>query len=114
MALYGIKDNKCLQPIVESVSVTTSKLVDSSAYASNVLVGEYPEGFTRSNCIPIAVGGLRGDNRWFFGFRDSSYQEQYAVALEADGVRVYRFAENGSKVNGSPVSLYVYLMKHTD
>ena len=114
MALYGIKDNKCLQPIVESVSVTTSKIVDSSAYAYNVLVGEYPEGFTRSNCIPIAVGGLRGDNRWFFGFRDNSYQEQYAVVLEEDGVRVYRFAENGSKVDKNPISLYVYLMKYTD
>lgn len=114
MTLYGIKDNKCLQPIVERVSVTTSKLIDSSAYAYNVLVGEYPEGFTRSNCIPIAVGGPRGDDRWFFGFRDDSYQEQYAVKLEDDGVRVYRFAEDASNVNGSSVDIYVYLMKYTD
>lgn len=114
MALYGIKDNKCLQPIVESVSVTTYKVVDSSAYAYNILVGEYPAGFTKSNCIPIAVGGLRGDRRWFFGFRDNSYQEQYAVTLEDDGVCVYRFAEDGSKVNGSSVFLYVYLMKYAD
>lgn len=114
MALYGVKDNKCLQPIVEMVSATTSKIIDSSAYAYNVLVGEYPEGFRKDNCIPIAVGGLRGDNRWFFGFRDNSYQEQYAVVLEDDGVRVYRFAENGSKVDGSSVTLYVYLMRYTD
>lgn len=114
MALYGIKDNKCLQPIVESVPVTTSKIIDSSSYAYNALVGEYPEGFTKSNCIPIAVGGLRGDNRWFFGFRDNSYQEQYAVALEDAGVRVYRFAEDASNVNGSSVNIYVYLMKYAD
>ena len=102
------------QPLVESVSVITSKIIDSSSYASNILVGEYPEGFTRSNCIPIAVGGLRGDNRWFFGFRDNSYQEQYAVELEDDGVYVYRFAEDASNVNGSSVSIYVYLLKYTD
>lgn len=114
MTLYGIKDNKCLQPIVESVSVTTSKVLDSSTYAHNILLGEYPAGFTKSNCIPIAVGGLRGDGRWFFGFRDNSYQEQYSVVLEDGGVRVYRFAEDASNVNGSSVDIYVYLMKYTD
>lgn len=116
MALYGIKDNKCLQPIVETVTVITSKPVNSSNIASNVLRGEYPEGFTKNNCIPISIGGARGSSGdiTFFGYWSANYNEKYRVYLTDNGIYASRYGESSDDVENASVSLTIYLMRYTD
>lgn len=114
MALYGVKDNKCLQPIVERVGTSTSKILESSPYASNILQLDYPDGFTKNNCIPIAIGGIRGTDTWYFGYRrGNSIDENYCVKLTDSGIELYRKGDSGEDVESS-ATLYVYLMKWTD
>lgn len=117
MALYGIKGNKCLQSIVERVWISnTSKLLSSSDNATNVLAVDYPEGFTKDNCIPIAVGGSRGSGSGqamcFYGY-GTTYNEHYIVRLNDSGIYVMRKADSSDKVEDD-IGVYVYLMKWTD
>lgn len=114
-----IRDDMCLVEGIpkENIAVVSVQMFETSVGLKSPGVG-YPTGFTKDNCVPIAImyNKSKSSPDWQtakveYNSESDTYYVNPTIKLESDHVRFNYYVKTKSSVAGDIVTAKVVLMK---